>query len=228
MKIGIGVITLGVRGINPRIHDLAPPGAEIVIQVDGERQGVAKTRNVALKKLYDAGCDYMFMFDDDCYPMAPGWADYFIGQSLSTGIQFFGLPEAFKSNLLRVQDEMGWWHAIVGCFSFQTRKAMDIIGYYNSAYNTYGYEDVARNIRAKRAGLFGHDAFAGEFPSPIRSIAYIHSEDVHGENPAPNLTHEEKMSFIGQNHSVFKQEISDGRNYYDHEGHVQPGSRSAA
>ena len=41
-----------------------------------DRKGVAFRKNECLRALKD--CDYVFMFDDDCFPIKDGWMDFFI------------------------------------------------------------------------------------------------------------------------------------------------------
>jgi hypothetical protein len=85
---------------------------------------------------------------------------------------------------------------------------LDRIGYYNEAYIRYGYEDSGRNDRARRAlGCAG-------YPSPIRASAYIHSQDVFGECPKPNMTPEAKEAAIMANRSIWLAELASPRLLY--------------
>jgi hypothetical protein len=203
--IGIGTITCGLRPLHPL---LAPPGAVTMTFTDMGRRGAAYSRNEVLRQLYVEGCDYFFLFDDDCYPVMPGWAEYFIAQSQEHNLDFLGLPEIFKSRLMATDREMNLWDSAVGCFSFQTRAMIDRVGYYNEAYTRYGYEDAGRNDRVRRAlGL-------SEFPSPIRASSYIHSQDVYGEYPKPNLSVEEKTAGIMANRPTWLAEIGSPQLYY--------------
>ena len=43
---------------------------------DKDRQGVARRKNECLRALKD--CDYVFLFDDDCFPIKDGWVNFFI------------------------------------------------------------------------------------------------------------------------------------------------------
>ena len=206
-RIGIGVITCGVR--EPR-DLLAPSGATVIRYVDVERRGAAHARNQVLKALYDAGSDFIFMFDDDCYPIMPGWAECFIEQHRLTRYHFLGLPEAFKSRPLALRGEVMHWDTVIGCFSFQTRLFMERVGYYNAAYRGYGYEDAGRNARAVRSGLCGSLGY----PSPLRSTSYILSEDVYDRNPVPNLTPEEKRVGMDANRPIWTAENLASQIYY--------------
>lgn len=207
MKIGIGVITCGVRPLHSLLE---PAGAITATFTDLGRRGPAYSRNEVLHQLYEEGCDYFFLFDDDCYPVMPGWAEYFIAQHEASGLDFLGLPEVFKSPFTGSVGEIGFWglFGAVGCFSFQTRRMIDSIGYYNEAYHTYGYEDAGRNLRALRAMGLQH------YPSPIRASAYIHSQDVFGECPRPNMTTEAKQACIDANHPLWLAERDSSQLYY--------------
>lgn len=210
-KVGLGVITLGVRQIHRNIIEKTHSDTLIRIQTDDQRQGVARTRNACMRYLMEQGCDYLFMFDDDCYPVMNGWEQYFIEQHLASGSHFFGIPEVFKSKPLALQGEVVRWDSIVGCFSFQTRRLMEEVGYYNVAYQRYGYEDAARNRRCIRSGLCGDSQ---SFPSPLRAPAYIYSEDVYGVVAVQNMTQAEKAVYIGRNAAEFQKEMSSDRIYY--------------
>ena len=54
--------------------------------------GVGKTKNIALKKLYDKGCNHIFIIEDDIIKNKGGSKNVFeeyIKYSLATGIQHF-------------------------------------------------------------------------------------------------------------------------------------------
>lgn len=212
MKIGMGVITMGVRPLNPNVADLKAPDTLLHVHVDSERRGVAHARNTCLRHLVDEGCEAIFLFDDDCYPLMAGWETYFVEQSVRTGLPFFGLPEAFKSRPLSLRDEVVRWDSIIGCFSFQTAAVLDRVGGYNDAYVRYGYEDAGRNNRVLRSGLCG-DPNSG-FPSLLRAPSYIYSEDVYARNPTPNLSVEDKAAFIEINRPTFIREVESANLYY--------------
>ena len=110
-RIGIGRITCGLRPLRPL---RGPAVATVQEFTDVDRRGPAYARNEVLHRLYAAGCDHIFLFDDDCYPVMPGWAEYFLAQASAHGLPYLGLPEIFKSRLLKVESEMGWWDSMIG------------------------------------------------------------------------------------------------------------------
>lgn len=52
-----------------------------------KRVGIAKSKNKCLELLEK--CDYIFLFDDDFYPIKEGWEKIYIETSKETGIQHF-------------------------------------------------------------------------------------------------------------------------------------------
>ena len=195
-RVIVAVITTGTRPL--RDYRDAP----VAIFIDRERRGAASMRNLALQYAFAAhDVDHLFMFDDDCYPTKSGWVDYFLDWHASRGVLFTGTCESFKENITPdpVTSDLraGGW---LGCFGSWTREAWRRVGYYNTEYDCYGFEDAAMHKRLIAAGCA--DEFArtqGRVPVPMRAQAYIHSEDVYAENPAPNFTHEEKERYIALN-----------------------------
>lgn len=214
MKIGIGITTAGVRQIHGNKYTSDPSFVGdrdlFHVEYDHQKLGVAQAKNRTMRVLYDAGCTHMFLFDDDCYPMMDGWVGYVIDNARKHNLQYVGLPESFKSNLIRNDGEFTTWDGMLGCFLFQTRAAMDTVGYYNSAYKQYGYEDAGRSERLRRA--FGYAP--GQHPSLLRLPSYVYSEDVYARDPTPNLSHAEKLKFIDLNRNEWNREVTSDQLYY--------------
>lgn len=216
MKIGIGIISAGIRAINRKMYENKDPESFLLVEYDPFRSGPGQTRNRVMKKLMDAGCDYIFVFDDDCYPVMKGWEKYFIDFSEKNGVHFMGTPHVFADEP-QMEGDTTYWPGVLGCFIFQTRHCMETIGYYNSAYQVYGFEDSARNNRAMRAGLTGRTGPDRLFALPHKAGYYIHSEDLYHECPTPNLSVEEKHSYIEANRQIYINEISSPKLYYPYE-----------
>lgn len=210
MKIGIGVTTTPNRKISEEIIKYKSPDAHFEVFCDVDKKGVSFARNSLLNLLKDN--DYIFLFDDDCYPIMEGWEEYFISQANEFGTHFILMPESFKSKLIRVHGEMGIWSDGIGAFSFQTKHAVEAIGGFNQAYDRYGYEDCARHYRAHRAGLMNVETNYNT--CPIRALSYIFSMDVYGRNPTPNLSYVEKQEFIAKNKAEFEKEVSGDQIFY--------------
>lgn len=212
-KVGVGVITVGERELKPYRVDQSK---HIFYPfVDEGRKGVAYARNQCLKYLYDQGCDYIIVFDNDCYPLHDGYIDYFTSQMEKSGLHFFTLPESFKDRLVSVEGEIGYWDGTLCQFAMHSRELIETVGYYNEAYDRYGFEDSAYICRVVKSGLNGEKE---GIPSPIRTLAYIHSEDVYGENPKSSLTLEEKQNYIQKNLPIYREEITSEKIYYPYQG----------
>jgi len=52
-----------------------------------ERKGIAYGKNDCLKALKD--CQYLFLFDDDCFPVREGWIEFFIKAHKESGQHHF-------------------------------------------------------------------------------------------------------------------------------------------
>ncbi|NII54925.1 hypothetical protein [Luteibacter sp. SG786] len=202
--IGIGVITTDVRSVPEAFPSLCEEGSLVRIEKDVEKAGAAVTRNKCLRYLMDQGCEHVFLFDDDCYPTMKGWERYVIDEAARHNMHFIGLPEIFKSRPLASDGELIFWDRVIGCFCYQTRALLQAIGGYNPSYVRYGYNDVARPTRALRSGLAGDGK---GYPSLLRLPSYIHSMDVHGENPVPNFSPQEKARWRERNWVTFREEI---------------------
>lgn len=204
-KVGIGVITVQKRELHPNLLNYISQPTHLYIYTDHERRGPAYGRNECIKNLYDAGCEYIFLFDDDTYPRMEEWQDYMIECHEKTGYHCFSYPDKTVARLHKSEEHVDFWVHNTGCFKSITRKMVETIGYFNSAYRTYGHEDIAYLYRARASGLSG-SGYADASPTLIHE--YIFSEDILGSPAVHNMTEREKHIAIEENRHIFVDEVS--------------------
>lgn len=210
IKIGVGVITMGVREINPKLFGRSC--GDIFVYTDIDKQGPGKARNKVLSHFKDY--DHIFIFDDDCWPTVQGWEAYFIKQYTEHNIHWSGMPIFTNMEIVASENEIIWATDSAGCFQYFSRKGLATIGGYNTAYNRYGFEDGAIRSRAIKAGLTGKYPFA---PFPIRGLAYIYSMDICNDSPIANIEMPEKMRLIDLNRLIYRDEVLSDKVFYPYE-----------
>lgn len=211
LKIGVGMITGGKRPIPQQLYDNT--AGEVFVYHDIEHRGPSYSRNQVLKHF--SGYDYLFIFDDDCYPDRHGYEKYFIEQARKHDVHWMGIPNIFDNEIHHIEDEMVWWPGGLGPFQFLTRHALDTLGGYNTAYDFYGWEDIAYEVRARRVGFLGK--YNGS-PFPLRGLAYIKSLDMYGNKTNQVYTTlEEKKMYAEKNHALFVHECQSPQLYYPYD-----------
>lgn len=139
--------------------------------------GVAKAKNECLKRLKD--CDYIFLFDDDCFPILEGWIDHFINCSINTGQQmliynFNNWHYPIKPTL--TDKELHYFSTGTGAMIFLTKKVIDIAGGMSKDYGLWGHEHNGYAHRIHNLGLTPK----GTFTSPVGCDKFIYSLDIQG------------------------------------------------
>lgn len=210
VKIGIGVLTMGVRELHPKLFERSC--GDIFIFTDVNREGPARGRNKILSHFKDY--DHIFIFDDDCYPTFKGWEAFLIEEFKKHNIHWAGLPNFPTMQIKHIEGEMIWVEGCCGCFQYFSNKALKTIGGYNTAYNRYGFEDAALKQRAIKSGLTGKYAFPA---FPLRGLSYIYSMDVNHDNPTPNIEMPEKQRLIALNHPIYLTEYHSKQVFYPYE-----------
>lgn len=153
-----------------------------------ERIGIAKRKNECLRALKD--CDYIFLFDDDCFPIKEGWAEFFIEASKASGQHHFmylketptikcigskGYQELYN-NIEVCNIEI--YNNCAGCFIFLTKEVIKKVGGYGE-YGIYGFEHAGYSQRINMAGLTPLGAYA----CPVGAGEYIYSMDLDNHLP---------------------------------------------
>lgn len=122
---------------------------------DGKRKGIANNKNSSLYPLRE--CDYIVLFDDDCFPIKEGWFEFLINAHKQTGIHHFNVLDSKLHNELR-RNRVGDFTVIEcrdsgGVMLFITKDVVQQVGAFNKEYGLYGFEHCSYSQRVERSGL---------------------------------------------------------------------------
>lgn len=222
MKVGIGVTTYNrpdhIVLWKQQISKHAPECEyEIYITSDSDsRLGIAFRKNECLKALKN--CDYIFLFDDDCFPIKNEWTNYFVdahkisGQHHFLYLQETGTIRKIKEELFDENITINIYDNCGGCFMFLTRETIQKVGGYNKGYGYYGFEHAGFTNRIHKAGLTP----LGMYQSPSKAGEYIYAMDYNFHLPFnkqikhhSSLTKEMKNinHYIDQNRKIYLEDI---------------------
>lgn len=165
-----------------------PKGAKFVVIDDGSdvpfpdadfrfvtNAGISRAKNKALELL--VGCDHIFLFDDDCWPIVKGWELPYI-ESGENHLSFtFNKLINGRSNgneVINDNKKIAFYQNPCGCMLYFTRGCIDSVGGFDVGYKIYGYEHVDLSRRINNAGLTDH-----KFMDVSGSLILFHSEDYY-------------------------------------------------
>lgn len=200
-KIGIGITTRN-RDSFPicykQITRTLPKGAKLVV-VDDESTipvpeatfrfnhnvGVAAAKNKCLELL--EGCDYIFLFDDDCWPVKKGWEKPYINSGLHHASFTFDHNRLVRNGNDKIGElgALSYFKNACGCMLFFTGEAIQTAGGFNRAFGKYGNEHIDLSVRIYNAGLTPHP-----FMDVTGSMNFFHSLDYYLETKS-TATHKE-------------------------------------
>ena len=166
---------------------------EVLIQHD-KNYGVAKAKNDALKNLMDAGCDHLFLMEDDIVFNDPYVIEKYITAAETSGIQHLnygghGIYNRDKEGNINtkasitVKDtdvELNLYHNILGAFSYYSREVIEKVGYMDENYHN-AMEHVDHTYRIIQAGYhppFWWFADIKDSWKAIEDIKPFHEESV--------------------------------------------------
>ena len=230
MKIGIGVTTynrpkqleLWKKQMDRKCMINIPYGPnDIYIHIaddSTDRKGIAHRKNECLKALKN--CDYIFLFDDDCFPIKEGWAEFIIEASKVSGQQhmmYLKETPTIKAigklrDTVNEKDIIVEYNNCAGCMMFLTKEVIEKVGAYNPAYGFYGYEHAGYSNRIHAAGLTPFGKYT--CPSGLGDYIYSMDYDFHlpfnkRVNHEPSLKNEFHLleSYLKKNKEVYDADI---------------------
>ena len=185
MKIGLGIVTYNRKDFFLQALNSVPTDIvdEIVVVNDGtpydigldekikliqheKNTGVGIAKNDALKHLYEVGCDYIFLMEDDIIIKDPTVFEQYIKLHKASNIHHFNFgyhgpanktPDKKPNPKLAVNYKEADIKLVmnqhcVGAFSFYTRECIDKCGYIDEKFIN-AWEHVEHTYRIIKAGM---------------------------------------------------------------------------
>lgn len=189
-KIGIGITTRNRNSFPICYQEITrtlPKGAKLVV-VDDESTipvpeatfrfnhnvGVAAAKNKCLELL--DGCDYIFLFDDDCWPIQKGWEKPYINSELHHASFTFDHNKVGRNGNDKIGElgALSYYKNACGCMLFFTGEAIKTVGGFNRIFGKYGNEHIDMSVRIYNEGLTPHP-----FIDVTGSMKLFHSLDYY-------------------------------------------------
>ena len=195
-----------------------PAGAYVVVVDDGSStpakvpagvdlfrfatsQGIVSAKNKSLALLLDAGCDHLFLWDDDAYPITDGWeAPYVASPEHHLAYQFEDLSGPKKLNdIAKVyeDDEYVAFTGQRGVMLYYTRQAIETVGGFDPIYGRGMYEHIDLAMRIHEAGLTTFKYMDAQGSS---ELIYSLDEHLEVQRSVPQADREEQ---VRKNASIF-------------------------
>nr|DAG79581.1 MAG TPA: putative glycosyltransferase [Caudoviricetes sp.] len=200
-RIGIAITTHNrpeviKRALEQHMKHL-PAGALLVVIDDGSKPaavvpdgvqllrhesslGIVVSKNVSLSALMDAGCEHLFLWDDDAWPIADNWhLPYIESPEPHLAYQFLDLASRNKLNDMAVlyrDDKHIAYTGQRGVMLYFHRSAIEKVGGFDKVYGRGMYEHPDLALRIHNAGLS-----TWAFADIAGSEKLIHSMDEHEE-----------------------------------------------
>ncbi|KFC95722.1 glycosyltransferase family 2 protein [Leminorella grimontii] len=174
-----------------------PPGALVVVIDDGSTKpvvvpdgvtlirhekslGIVAAKNRSIEVLMDAGCEHLFLWDDDAWPITDGWhLPYIESPEPHLAYQFLDLAGPRKLNDLAVlyrDDKHVAYTGQRGVMLYYHRSAIERVGGFDWIYGRGMYEHPDLALRIHNAGLT-----TWAFADVTGSEKLIHSLDEHDD-----------------------------------------------
>lgn len=198
-RIGIAITTHNRADVLKRAIDQhqkhLPAGALVVVVDDGSKPaavvphgvqllrhetslGIVASKNASLSALMDAGCEHLFLWDDDAWPIADSWhLPYIESPEPHLAYQFLDLAGQNKLNDLSVlyrDDQHVAYTGQRGVMLYYHRSAIEKVGGFDPVYGRGMYEHSDLALRIHNAGLT-----TWAYADVVGSEKLIHSLDEH-------------------------------------------------
>ncbi|HGY5075118.1 TPA: glycosyltransferase family 2 protein [Citrobacter gillenii] len=232
-SIGIAITTHNRQEVLKRAIDQhmkhLPSGALVVVIDDGSNPaavvpanvkmvrhdqscGIVASKNASLTALVDAGCEHLFLWDDDAWPIADNWhLPYIESPEPHLAYQFLDLSGPRKINDMTVlyrDDKHIAYTGQRGVMLYYHRSAIDKVGGFDPVYGRGMYEHPDLALRIHNAGLS-----TWAFADVTGSEKLIHSMDEH-EEVARSIPRPERENLAKTNARIYSARRDSGYSGY--------------
>lgn len=169
----------------------------LVVNHDVNGKGVAVTKNRGLAALMDAGCDHLFLADDDIWPVSPNWADLYVADDEPHLMHCWG-----KSRYLSTDGPHTVWRHPRGVLLYVERRVVDEIGGMRTEFGRWGGEHVEWSRRIHHAGFTTY-RYADLAVANKGKRRIWHALDYTREVPS-TVSEGERLASIGSRHALYE------------------------
>lgn len=170
-----------------------------------EQAGIARAKNKCLELL--DGCEHIFLFDDDCYPIADDWwKPYVESPEPHLMYQFEDRTTRKLGDIKQVyrDDEHVAYTGVRGCMLYVHRSCLDTVGGMDPIFGVWGYEHVDWSNRIHNAGLS-----SWRYADVVGSDKLIYSLDEH-EAVKRSVPTGERQQLVDRNAAICHQRRDEG------------------
>lgn len=123
----------------------------LVVTHDLSGDGVAVTKNRGIAALMDAGCEHLFLADDDMWPLRPDWWKPYVASPEPHLMHCWG-----KSRFIAEDNQHTVWNWPRGVLLYAERRVIDRVGGMRVEFGRWGGEHAEWSKRIHAAGLTTH------------------------------------------------------------------------
>lgn len=171
-KIGIAITTRNridvLRTSLDRVRRMSPPDSIIVIVDDAsdapveepelgyrfeQNVGIAVAKNKCLELLYDAGCQHLFLFDDDSYPVVNDWWVPYVESDEPHLMSVFLSKNRPWTEVIYEDSKIRALSRPMGYMLYAHRSVLDTVGGMDPEFGIWGFEHVSWSNRIHAAKL---------------------------------------------------------------------------
>ena len=214
MTVGIGIITCNrphlLQQALKHHNNFSSTADRLFIYNDSvNKKGIAYGKNKCIDTLKDF--DYIFLFDDDCYPIKDGWIEFMIEAHEASRQHHFLFMDSNHHKYVKtwqpnIECSIDLYDDCGGVFMSLTKEAVNKVGYLDSRYKRYGYEHAGYSRRIHLSGLNSKP-----FMMPTGLGEYLYAHD-YNEKIDSALPVDVRDEFVEYNDSIYHDELKNWHN----------------
>ncbi|WP_443094832.1 glycosyltransferase family 2 protein [Rothia koreensis] len=195
---------------------VVPEGVHLIRHPTPE--GIAAAKNAGIAALMGAGCEHLFLFDDDAYPIKNNWAQTYINHPEPHLMRIFpdlsGTRKLGDIECLYNDGQTMAYTGPRGVMLYATRKVVETVGGMDTIYGRWGWEHGDWSNRIYHAGLTSF-----RFADVAHGDELIYSLDEH-EQVTRAVADDERANLAATNATIHNQRM---RTWY--QGYCPPAPR---
>lgn len=170
--------------------------------------GIVASKNASLEALMDAGCEHLFLWDDDAWPIDDNWhIPYIESPEPHLAYQFLDLAGPRKINDMTVlyrDDKHVAYTGQRGVMLYYHRSAIEKVGGFDPVYGRGMYEHPDLALRIYNAGLS-----TWAFADVVGSEKLIHSMDEYEEG-SRSIPRPDREALVKRNVAIYNERRDTG------------------